>query len=84
MSLRDALLGGAAGAGLGALSGGGTGMSFLDSMMSGGDADKGGGIMNLLTGGGASGPDQAIKNLAAKAAGSENPIARPRATCGLL
>ena len=50
VSLRDALIGGAAGAGLGALSGGGTGISFLDSMMSGGDADKGGGIMNLLTG----------------------------------
>ena len=83
VSLRDALIGGAAGAGLGALSGGGTGMSFLDSMMSGGDADKGGGIMNLLTGGGASGPDQAIKNLAAKAAGSENPIARTEGLLGI-
>ena len=83
VSLRDALIGGAAGAGLGALSGGGTGMSFLDSMMSGGDADKGGGIMNLLTGGGASGPDQAIKNLATKAAGSENPIARTEGLLGI-
>ena len=83
VSLRDALIGGAAGAGLGALSGGGTGISFLDSMMSGGDADKGGGIMNLLTGGGASGPDQAIKNLAAKAAGSENPIARTEGLLGI-
>ena len=83
VSLRDALIGGAAGAGLGALSGGETGMSFLDSMMSGGDADKGGGIMNLLTGGGASGPDQAIKNLATKAAGSENPIARTEGLLGI-
>ena len=83
VSLRDALLGGAVGGGLGALSGGETGMSFLDSMMSGGDADKGGGIMNLLTGGGASGPDQAIKNLAAKAAGSENPIARTEGLLGI-
>lgn len=83
VSLRDALIGGAAGAGLGALSGGETGMSFLDSMMSGGDADKGGGIMNLLTGGGASGPNQAIKNLATKAAGSENPIARTEGLLGI-
>ena len=83
VSLRDALLGGAVGGGLGALSGGETGMSFLDSMMSGGDADKGGGIMNLLTGGGASGPNQAIKNLATKAAGSENPIARTEGLLGI-
>jgi len=83
VSLRDALIGGAAGAGLGALSGGGTGISFLDSMMSGGDADKGGGIMNLLTGGGASGPDDAIKKLASKAAVSENPIARTEGLLGI-
>jgi hypothetical protein len=83
VSLRDALIGGAAGAGFGALSGGGTGISFLDSMMSGGDADKGGGIMNLLTGGGASGPDDAIKKLASKAAVSENPIARTEGLLGI-
>ena len=83
VSLRDALIGGAAGAGLGALSGGGTGISFLDSMMSGGDADKGGGIMNLLTGGGASGPDEAIKNLASKAVVSESPVARTEGLLGI-
>ena len=83
VSLRDALIGGAAGAGLGALSGGGTGISFLDSMMSGGDADKGGGIMNLLTGGGASGPDDAIKNLASKAVVSESPVARTEGLLGI-
>lgn len=83
VSLRDALIGGAAGAGLGALSGGGTGISFLDSMMSGGDADKGGGIMNLLTGGGASGPDDAINKLASKAAVSESPVARTEGLLGI-
>ncbi len=83
VSLRDALIGGAAGAGLGALSGGDTGISFLDSMMSGGDADKGGGIMNLLTGGGASGPDEAIKNLASKAVVSESPVARTEGLLGI-
>lgn len=83
VSLRDALIGGAVGGGLGALSGGGTGISFLDNMMSGADADKGGGIMNLLTGGGASGPDEAIKNLASKAVVSESPVARTEGLLGI-
>jgi len=46
VSLRDALLGGAIGGGLGAMSGRGTGVPFLDNML---DADPG--ISNKLTGG---------------------------------
>ena len=46
VSLRDALLGGAIGGGLGAVSGRGTGIPFLDNMM---DSDAG--IVNKLTGG---------------------------------
>ena len=46
VSLRDALLGAAVGGGLGAMSGRGTGIPFLDSMM---DADPG--VVNQLTGG---------------------------------
>ena len=40
VSLRDALLGGAIGGGLGAMSGRGTGIPFLDNMMSGVDSDS--------------------------------------------
>jgi len=49
VSLRDALLGGAIGGGLGAMSGRGTGVPFLDNML---DADPG--IVNKLTSGGSS------------------------------
>ena len=49
VSLRDALLGGAIGGGLGAMSGRGTGVPFLDNML---DADPG--LANKLTGGGSS------------------------------
>jgi hypothetical protein len=45
VGLRDLLLGGAIGGGLGAVTGRGTGVPFLDNMMSGADADTG----NLLT-----------------------------------
>ena len=85
VSLRDALIGGAAGAGLGALSGGGTGMSFLDSMM---DADKvksGGGLGGLgealskLTGG----PPSVLSSAASSAAGSKNPIAKTEGLLGI-
>lgn len=44
VSLRDALLGAAVGGGLGAMSGSGTGVPFLDNMMSGADSDS-----NLLS-----------------------------------
>ena len=44
VSLRDALLGAAVGGGLGAMSGRGTGVPFLDNMMSGADSDS-----NLLS-----------------------------------
>ena len=40
VSLRDALIGGALGGGLGAMSGRGTGIPFLDNMMSGVDSDS--------------------------------------------
>ena len=40
VSLRDALLGAAVGGGLGAMSGRGTGIPFLDNMMSGVDSDS--------------------------------------------
>tara|TARA_R110001599_G_scaffold134441_3_gene312288 strand:- start:765 stop:1784 length:1020 start_codon:yes stop_codon:yes gene_type:complete len=40
VSLRDALLGGAIGGGLGAMTGRGTGIPFLDNMMSGADSDS--------------------------------------------
>ena len=40
VGLRDALLGGAIGGGLGAMSGRGTGIPFLDNMMSGVDSDS--------------------------------------------
>tara|TARA_B110000977_G_scaffold53251_1_gene72353 strand:+ start:3124 stop:4140 length:1017 start_codon:yes stop_codon:yes gene_type:complete len=40
VSLRDALLGGAIGGGIGAVSGRGTGIPFLDNMMSGADSDS--------------------------------------------
>ena len=46
VSLRDALLGGAIGGGLGAMSGRGTGIPFLDNMMSGVDSD-----FNMMAGG---------------------------------
>ena len=49
VSLRDALLGGAIGGGLGAMSGVGTGVPFLDNML---DVDPG--IVNKLTSGGSS------------------------------
>ena len=49
VSLRDALLGGAIGGGLGAMSGRGTGVPFLDNML---DVDPG--LANKLTGGGSS------------------------------
>jgi len=55
VGLRDALLGGAIGGGLGAMSGRGTGIPFLDNMMSGVDSDRGtggGDILSRLTGGG--------------------------------
>ena len=55
VGLRDALLGGAIGGGLGAMSGRGTGIPFLDNMMSGVDSDRGAGggdILSRLTGGG--------------------------------
>ncbi|HBR55778.1 MAG TPA: hypothetical protein DEA82_16965 [Flavobacteriaceae bacterium] len=57
VSLRDALLGGAVGGGLGALSGGGTGIPFLDNMMSGADSDNP--LLKSITGGGASAPEVA-------------------------
>jgi hypothetical protein len=78
VSLRDALIGGAAGAGLGALSGGGTGISFLDSMMSGGDADSG--IFKALNVGGRG---SEVAKQAAKAAVSENPVARTEGLLGI-
>ena len=74
VGLRDALLGGLAG---------GVGIPFLDSMMSGADADKGGGIMNLLTGGGASAANDAVSNLATKVAVPKNPIARTEGLLGI-
>ena len=79
VSLRDALIGGAAGAGLGALSGGGTGMSFLDNMMSGGDSDNP--LLKGIMGGGASGSEVAKE--AAKAAVSKNPIAKTEGLLGI-
>lgn len=78
VSLRDALIGGAAGAGLGALSGGGTGISFLDSMMSGGDADSG--IFKALNVGGRG---SEVAKQAAKAAVSENPVAKTEGLLGI-
>ena len=78
VSLRDALIGGAAGAGFGALSGGGTGISFLDSMMSGGDADSG--IFKALNVGGRG---SEVAKQAAKAAVSENPVARTEGLLGI-
>ena len=48
VSLRDALIGGALGGGLGAMSGRGTGIPFLDNMMSGVDSDSN--MMALNTG----------------------------------
>lgn len=68
VSLRDALLGAAVGGGLGAVSGRGTGVPFLDNMMSGVDSDS-----NLLTrmAGGSGSMDAAQKagnNLARKQA----------------
>ena len=79
VSLRDALIGGAAGAGLGALSGGGTGISFLDNMMSGADSDNP--LLKGIMGGGASGSEVAKE--AAKAAVSENPIAKTEGLLGI-
>ena len=78
VSLRDALIGGAVGGGLGALSGGGTGISFLDSMMSGGDADSG--IFKALNVGGRG---SEVAKQAAKAAVSENPVARTEGLLGI-
>ena len=78
VSLRDALIGGAAGAGLGALSGGGTGISFLDSMMSGGDADSG--IFKALNVGGRG---SEVAKQAAKAAVSESPVAKTEGLLGI-
>jgi hypothetical protein len=49
VSLRDALLGGAIGGGLGAMSGRGTGIPFLDNMMSGVDSDSN--MLNKIMGG---------------------------------
>ena len=53
VSLRDALLGGAIGGGLGAMSGRGTGIPFLDNMMSGVDSDSN--MINKITAGNNSG-----------------------------
>ena len=77
VSLRDALLGGAIGGGLGAMSGRGTGVPFLDNML---DADPG--ISNKLTGGsnpltafggkqGSNAAEQIISNKLKDAAGVE-------------
>lgn len=72
VSLRDALLGGAIGGGLGAVSGRGTGIPFLDNMM---DADTG--IVNKFTGGSnsvvgsLSNAESVGQNLAKKAADVE-------------
>jgi len=51
VSLRDALLGAAVGGGLGAMSGRGTGVPFLDNMMSGVDSDSNSNLMSRITGG---------------------------------
>ena len=74
VGLRDALLGGAIGGGLGAMSGRGTGIPFLDNMMSGVDSDRGIGGSNPLTafGGkeGSKAAEQIISNNLKNAAGS--------------
>ena len=74
VGLRDALLGGAIGGGLGAMSGRGTGIPFLDNMMSGVDSDRGTGGSNPLTafGGkeGSRATEQIIANKLKNAAGS--------------
>lgn len=79
VSLRDALIGGAAGAGFGALSGGGTGIPFLDNMMSGADSDNP--LLKGIMGSGASGSEVAKE--AAKAAVSKNPIAKTEGLLGI-
>jgi len=78
VSLRDALIGGAVGGGLGALSGGGTGISFLDSMMSGGDADSG-----IFKGMNVGGRGSEVAKQAAKAAVSESPVAKTEGLLGI-
>lgn len=68
VSLRDALLGGAIGGGLGAMSGRGTGIPFLDNMMSGADSDSNI-IKNMIGGSGSrEAAEAAGNNLARKQA----------------
>ena len=68
VSLRDALLGAAVGGGLGAVSGRGTGVPFLDNLMSGADSDSN--LLSKMVGGSGSmdAAQSAGNNLARKQA----------------